>query len=46
MTTPGAVFVDNPVTGEGTLFGDIDPFFDDCSPGTTAKFSARTSATF
>ena len=41
VTTPGAVFVDNPVTGEGTLFGDIDPFFDDCSPGSTAKFLGK-----
>jgi phospholipase C len=41
VTTPGTVFVDNPVTGEGTLFGDIDPFFDDCSPGATAKFVGK-----
>jgi phospholipase C len=41
VTTPGTVFVDNAVTGEGTLFGDIDPFFDDCSPGGTAKFLGK-----
>jgi phospholipase C len=41
VTTPGTVFVDNPVTGEGTLFGDIDPFYDDCSPGSTAKFVGK-----
>ena len=41
VTTPGTVVVDNAATGEGTLIGDIDPFFDDCSPGTTAKFLGK-----
>lgn len=41
LTTSGSFFVDNPVTGEGTLFGDIDPFFDDCSPGGTVKFLGK-----
>jgi phospholipase C len=41
VTTPGTVVVDNAATGEGTLIGDIDPFFDDCSPGGTAKFLGK-----
>ena len=41
VTTPGTVIVDNAATGEGTLIGDIDPFFDDCSPGGTAKFLGK-----
>jgi phospholipase C len=41
VTTPGTVVVDNAATGEGTLIGDIDPFFDDCSPGSTVKFLGK-----
>src|SRR5262249_19196732 len=41
VTTPGTVVVDNASTGEGSLIGDIDPFFDDCSPGSTAKFLGK-----
>jgi phospholipase C len=43
VTTPGGLVVDiNPAQpGLGTLFGDIDPFFDDCSPGGTVKFLGK-----
>lgn len=41
VTTPGTLVVDNASTGEGTLIGDIDPFFDDCSPGSAAKLLGK-----
>lgn len=40
-TISGAHIVDDPTTGNGTLITDIDPFFDDCSPGTTIKFLGK-----
>jgi phospholipase C len=43
VTTPGALVVDTTPAqpGEGSLINDIDPFFDDCSPGAGVKLLGK-----